>query len=641
MPEIKQPKTVAIITADLISGAFIEETLKADGFSVSRYNDLASAWQVLPAAPPDALIVCEKLPDGAALDFLPPLLRRQPALPTLLLAERESAALLRAALTAGVTDCLFKPLAADTLLTTLRGAMERSARLRDWGLLQARRTTDSLRARLDGLETLTRLGQAITSTLDIDGVLTAIVEAAVELTGAEEGSLLLLDSTTGELYMRAAKNFDQNFVRTFRLAISDTLAGSVLRSGQPVVLDDSTPTKIKTSYLVQRLAYVPLKLHGSIIGVLGVDNRTQKSLNREHTVKVLLALAEYAVIALENSRLYGEMETRRRELESILTGIQDGVMVFGADQRLIMLNPAARAVLKLGDENLAGRLASELILDNDLLHLVESAGQTLSNVTEFETDGRSWSVHVNTIPDVGVALLLHDITHLKKMDKIKSEFVHTVSHDLRSPLTAILGYVELIDRAGPVTDLQRSFIQRVQASVQNITKLVNDLVSLGQVEAGFDTQKELVYLDQIVAYVSEQFQKQLQAKEQNLQITLPDPCPPISANPVQIRQMFEHLLDNAIKYTPNAGRIAIHGEVEEDQIIVQVSDTGLGIPQLDLSYVFDKFYRGSNVTGDVHGVGLGLAIVRSIVENHGGRIWVESTPNQGSVFTVVLPLAQL
>ncbi|HNZ14123.1 MAG TPA: ATP-binding protein, partial [Anaerolineaceae bacterium] len=89
------------------------------------------------------------------------------------------------------------------------------------------------------------------------------------------------------------------------------------------------------------------------------------------------------------------------------------------------------------------------------------------------------------------------------------------------------------------------------------------------------------------------------------------------------------------------GRIAIRGEVEEDQIIVQVSDTGLGIPQLDLSYVFDKFYRGSNVTGDVHGVGLGLAIVRSIVENHGGRIWVESTPNQGSIFTVVLPLAQL
>ncbi|HNT54861.1 MAG TPA: histidine kinase dimerization/phospho-acceptor domain-containing protein, partial [Anaerolineaceae bacterium] len=480
MPDVKQPKTVAVITADLISGSFVEETLKTDGFAVSRYNDLTSAWQVLASNPPDALIVAEKLPDGAGLDFFASLLRRHPTLPTLLLAEHESAALLRSALSAGITDCVSKPLAADSLLITLRAAIERTARLRDWGLLQARRTTDRLRARVDGLETLARLGQAITSTLDIDGVLMAIVEAAVELTGAEEGSLLLLDATTGELYMRAAKNFDQNFVRTFRLAISDTLAGSVLRSGQPVVLDDTTPTKIKTAYLVQRLAYVPLKLQGSVIGVLGVDNRTQKSLNREHTVKVLLALAEYAVIALENSRLYNEMETRRRELESILTGIQDGVMVFGADQRLIMLNPAARAVLKLGDESLTGRPASELILDNDLLHLVESAGQTLSNVTEFEDDGRSWSVHVNVIPDVGVALLLHDITHLKKMDKIKSEFVHTVSHDLRSPLTAILGYVELIDRAGPVTDLQRSFIQRVQASVQNITKLVNDLVSLGQ-----------------------------------------------------------------------------------------------------------------------------------------------------------------
>jgi two-component system NtrC family sensor kinase len=237
-------------------------------------------------------------------------------------------------------------------------------------------------------------------------------------------------------------------------------------------------------------------------------------------------------------------------------------------------------------------------------------------------------------------MTLNDISNLKKLDRIKSDFVHTVSHDLRSPLTAILGYVELIERMGPVNDLQRDFIRRVLVSVQSITHLVDNLLELGRIESGFDVRKESVRLDLVARYSADGLKKSLAEKGHHLQISMPQNLPPILANSVQLRQVMDHILDNAIKYTPAGGTISVSGQIEQDQIILRVSDSGIGIPATDLPFIFDKFYRAYNASSDVSGTGLGLAIVKSIVENHGGRIWVESTLGKGTVFTIVLPLAQ-
>ncbi len=215
-----------------------------------------------------------------------------------------------------------------------------------------------------------------------------------------------------------------------------------------------------------------------------------------------------------------------------------------------------------------------------------------------------------------------------------------MSHDLRSPLTAILGYAELIERAGPVNELQQEFIRRVQTSVQSITHLVDDLVNLGRIEAGFDTRKESFDLRQVLELASENFRKNIARSEIKLVVEMPDTLPPFFGNPIQIRQMFEHMLDNAIKYSQPGGSIYVRAEVEQNQIILQVKDEGIGIPSVDLPYIFDKFYRASNVSNSVNGTGLGLAIVRSIVESHEGRIWVDSTVGEGSVFTIVLPISE-
>ncbi|MCX8025480.1 MAG: HAMP domain-containing histidine kinase, partial [Thermanaerothrix sp.] len=191
-----------------------------------------------------------------------------------------------------------------------------------------------------------------------------------------------------------------------------------------------------------------------------------------------------------------------------------------------------------------------------------------------------------------------------------------------------------------VNELQQEFIRRVQASVQNITHLVDDLVNLGRIEAGFDTRRETFSLKQVLEHAIENFKKALERKGHRLIMELPEDLPLFLGNPVQIRQMFEHLLDNAIKYTPPGGQITIHGELEQEQIILQFRDTGIGIPVADLPFIFDKFYRASNAGTEVAGSGLGLAIVKSIVESHQGRIWVESTLGQGTTFTIVLPVTE-
>ena len=182
------------------------------------------------------------------------------------------------------------------------------------------------------------------------------------------------------------------------------------------------------------------------------------------------------------------------------------------------------------------------------------------------------------------------------------------------------------------------FIIRVQSSVQSITALVNDLLELGSIEAGFDSHKEMVSLEGIIRYELETLGLQISDKKLNLHLNLPTDIPQMRGNPIRLRQMLDNLIGNAIKYTPEGGDITIDMEVQNDQIILRVSDTGPGIPPSDQPHIFEKFYRASNVPKGVGGSGLGLAIVKSIVDNHQGRIWVDSLLGQGSSFTVVLPL---
>ncbi|MCX7608812.1 MAG: hybrid sensor histidine kinase/response regulator [Anaerolineales bacterium] len=344
----------------------------------------------------------------------------------------------------------------------------------------------------------------------------------------------------------------------------------------------------------------------------------------------------------EVRRTTASLQKRVDELQKfylILNAIEDGVLILDDHQRVLFANAAARRMFGIWQEEaIAGKPVSEAISNVDLMALLSTDLHNVlpHNEIAFD-DGRVLSAQLVAIPKVGTAITFQDISYWKQIDRLKSEFIHAVSHDLRSPLTAILGYIDLVERVGPLTEQQREFILRVQQNVQGITLLLNELLELGRIEAGLDTQKELVCFEEIVRQAYESLEVQARMRSQRITLSLPDQPSTLRGNPIRLRQMLDNLIGNAIKYTPEGGEISVQLEVQNNQLILRVRDTGPGIPPADQPHIFNKFYRASNVPRGVGGTGLGLAIVKSIVDNHGGRIWVDSVLGKGSTFTVVLP----
>ncbi|MGE5224865.1 MAG: ATP-binding protein [Omnitrophica WOR_2 bacterium] len=635
------PNNILLISVDEETNRLMESAiLRPAGYEVKIVRDCQNAFELVKGYPPDVVILGDAFINPDGFKWLDSLVSLLPQLPVILLPSRHSEAVQLEAFRRGAADYLRPPVKSAQVIQAVQRCLERRKRLEDWALVQSRRSTKSLQKRVNSLEAFQRIGRSVTASLDLDSVLKAVVDAAVELTGAEEGSLLLLDEATGELYMRASRNFQDDFVRTFRMPVQDTLPGRVLRTGKPVMIDQPTPKKIKTSYLVYNLIYVPIQLKGQNLGVLGVDHRQGGKSFVEQHITLVSALADYAAIAIENAKLYSHKEIERNKLETILTGVGDGVIVVDDDHRLILINRTMQSALQLGEIDFTGKPVEDVIREPELLEIFKAENKKLPGRSEITLqDGRIYNALLASIPEVGMAVTLQDITHLKELDRIKSEFVSTVSHDLRSPLTAILGYAELVDRAGPMTDQQREFIRRIQFSVNNITSLINDLLDLGRIEAGFDAQKEIIQLETLTRYSVDGLLGQIDQKRLDFSLEFAGDLPGVLGNPARLQQMVVNLVGNAVKFTAPGGKITVAAHLEGGQIVFQVADNGPGIPPADQPYIFDKFYRAGNVDADVPGTGLGLAIVKSIVENHRGRIWVESSAGKGSTFTVVLPVA--
>lgn len=630
---------ILIVAADPDLGVWLDQQiLTPAGYNVTYVADGKIAVDLLRQSPHDLVFLSSQIADGDGLDFGSRLVEHLPALPVILVSHDLTMALGVQALRAGFWDCMPASAQAADIIRIMQQAFARRQRLKAWAQLESRRVASSLQKRLDALESLQRVGRSVTSMLDLDTILTVVVDAAVELTGAEEGSLLLLDDLTGNLYMRAARNFQDDFVRKFRLPINDTLAGQVIRTGKAITFDQSVPQKIKTSYLVHTLIYVPMQVQNRVIGVLGVDNRQGGHPFLEEHVSLISMLADYAAIAIENSRAYDNVELERKKLETILTKVEDCVIAVNPEGRLLIANHVAQTAFGIRD-NQVGQRVVDFLHHQDLLDIFEQTNNKPYRSEIQLDDGRIFSAQITPIDEVAVVVTMQDITHLKALDRIKSEFVSTVSHDLRSPLTAILGYVELIGRVGPVTEQQLEFIGRVKVSVQNITSLINDLLDLGRIEAGIDPRKETAPFASIVQGAVDTLSAKIADNAQIITVDVPEDIPGIMGNQTRLRQMVTNLLLNAIKFTPRCGKISIHVHCEEGQLILQVTDSGPGIHVTDQPYIFDKFYRAKNAPTEIAETGLGLAIVKSIVESHDGRVWVESAEGKGSTFTVVLPIA--
>jgi two-component system NtrC family sensor kinase len=297
-------------------------------------------------------------------------------------------------------------------------------------------------------------------------------------------------------------------------------------------------------------------------------------------------------------------------------------------------------VWNLVDADLTNRPVGEVIPSPAVNDLFAEAGEDNRPVHREVTldDERTFNAQLTPVEGVGRVLMMQDITHLKELDRLKTEFVATVSHDLRTPLTTIQGYVELLPKVGPLNERQSQFVERVEGSVQNITDLINDLLDIRRIEAELDLEMEPYDLRDVIDDAIEPLRVPAEEKDQTLRWDRPEVLPLVRANPRRMKQVVTNLVNNAIKYTPKGGRISIEAAQDDEHVVVRVSDNGIGIPPSKQPRIFDRFYRvESEETADIKGTGLGLAIVKAVVEKHKGRVWVDSTPGEGSVFTFVLP----
>jgi two-component system NtrC family sensor kinase len=381
---------------------------------------------------------------------------------------------------------------------------------------------------------------------------------------------------------------------------------------------------------ISNYIYPPLKTTDIVEAVKASLARSRKLGDwlRREVKRTTSSLAEKAKIS----------ESERSRLEAVFANSQDGVIILDESRTILLINHTASRVFSIDEKKSLSKNVLDVITHPDIVSLLQRAEDDILKFHEVNfDDGQVFNAQFTPIPSIGFVITMQDITYLKEINRMKNEFINTVSHDLRSPLTAVLGYTELLSRVGDLNEVQTDFVHRLEEAVRHITALVNDLLDLSRMESGFDTRREPVHVETILDNTLTTLEGQAKQKRVAIHKKVDETMPQIHANPVRIRQMLDNLVGNAIKYAPDNGHVEIDLHSEDHQIILNIVDDGPGIPVSEQGKIFDKFYRATNAPKESVGTGLGLAIVKSIVDSHQGRVWVESAPGSGAAFFVVLP----
>jgi signal transduction histidine kinase/CheY-like chemotaxis protein len=328
----------------------------------------------------------------------------------------------------------------------------------------------------------------------------------------------------------------------------------------------------------------------------------------------------FNTMAGDLERATRRIEAERTRLDTTIRSLNDGLLVVGPD----------------GSVQHANERATFLVPDPDVLPPPSDA---LGREVTLEHDGRTLELTAAQLAgDSSIVWTVRDATERAQLERLKSEFIATASHELRSPLTSIKGFIELLAADKSLSDRQREFVQIVALSTNRLVDLVNDLLDVARVEAGrAEIHPHATDLREIVREVVTLMRRRAEDKEQRLEVSLPDDLPMALADPARIRQVLMNLLTNAHLYTGKGGTLSVSARDAGQYVALDVSDTGRGMSEEEARHAFDRFYRASN--GDGPGTGLGLAIVQSLVELHDGHVDLETELGRGSRFTVLLPKA--
>ncbi|MGH2522966.1 MAG: ATP-binding protein, partial [Anaerolineales bacterium] len=509
------------------------------------------------------------------------------------------------------------------------------------------RMRQRLRARLEELGLLLRVSQGVASSLDLNDALPPILDGALNTTGAAGVRIVLLPNEEPQL---GATSMHQTFMTGPAAALMAPLDRGVIEltrtEGRAIIENlararavlDVAPVVGK----LHALLALPLRQENTYYGALwlGYD---QPHIFTDAEVNFLTTLAGQAAVATANARLFEAAEQGRQRLAAILASTPDSVIVTDRNGRVLLLNPAAEAAFELTGKVVVGKPVADVLPHPELARLLQD-NQNEASTGEFEiASGRTLYASASTIISadgsvLGRVCVLRDVTHFKEVDLMKSEFVATVSHDLRAPLTFMRGYATMLPMVGSLNDKQREFGEKIITGIEQMTELIDDLLDLGRIEAGVGLSREACQIEQIVNGVVDTLRPQAVNKGLSLTVEAQPQLPPVSGDPTLLRQAISNLVDNAIKYTPSGGQVGLRVASDLSKLLLVVSDTGLGIAPADQAHLFEKFFRvKQRGSSQVKGSGLGLAIVKSIVERHGGKIWVDSKLGKGSTFYVELP----
>ena len=345
-----------------------------------------------------------------------------------------------------------------------------------------------------------------------------------------------------------------------------------------------------------------------------------------------------------------ELEAERVRMAAILSGMVEGVLVVDPHGRLQLVNDAARQMLNV-DPNLIGRHYVEAIRHPGVVqHLGSALKGERPHPIEVPLETRSGTTHTTRIfraqatpasaASAGAVLVLHDISDLRRTDRVRRDFVANVSHELRTPLTAVRGYVEaLMDDSIDAAE-RRTFLSVIDRHTRRMERLVRDLLRLARLDAQQETvDAQPLDVSSLFRAVVVDLSERIERQQIEIAIDVAADAARVEVDPTKMHDAVRNLLENAVNYSPAGGRIELRAHTVDGRVLLTVADHGPGVPEADLPRVFERFYRvDQSRTRDQGGTGLGLSIVRHLVELHGGRVRAENRPDgTGAVFTISLP----
>lgn len=397
---------------------------------------------------------------------------------------------------------------------------------------------------------------------------------------------------------------------------------------------------------------IPVLQGGDVTGALAFGSVDPDSYNEEDAA-LAEALGAAVGNSLQNSRLYQELSDERLTLRAVLQASRDAFLLVNPEGILLMANPAAIPLLKVDFDSAPGRPIKEALAGEDAVTLFEErrenaeisfGGQRVAQATLFPVESEFGEI-------LGWAAVFHDVTTLKELNEMKTEFVHTVSHDLKSPIGSLMLGIELVERGENLTEKQKRQLGRMTKTMDDMKLLVENLLDLGRIEADLDRRRSRVELVTIARESIDSLDHN--AKTHQIRLQSEDGLPAVLADESQLRQVFNNLIGNAVKYSPQGGKIdvVLASTMPEANplfanqnlqggnfVFVSVSDEGIGVSPEDLPRLFDRFFRSEDLSlRSISGTGLGLAIVKKVVEAHDGHIVVKSEPGKGTTFTFCLP----